>query len=198
VKAGIRRALYEVFAQAIRSCGLSSRQHDPLVDRGDGIMMLVRPLDRVPKTLLLGEFLPALERALARHNGRRSDLAFRLRIAVHAGEVHYDRRGPFGAAVDFTCRLLDAEGLRAALRRASGPTALAVSDHLYQSIVSHRYDGIDPTFHPLAAFVLAGHTQRGWVNVAEGPARAPRGSERLTVLPGYDVGPGVRAGREIA
>jgi hypothetical protein len=103
---------------------------------------------------------------LTQHNARRPDVTCRLRVAVHCGEVHYDRHGPFGEAVDLTCRLVDAPELKARLRLGSESTVLAISDALYGSIVRHRYAGIDDTdYRPLIRIDLAGRPHRGWVLV---------------------------------
>jgi hypothetical protein len=57
-----------------------------------------------------------LQAALARHNAtmalqdpaRAVATQFRLRIAVNAAEVTFDRHGVVGAAIDYTFRLADA------------------------------------------------------------------------------------------
>jgi class 3 adenylate cyclase len=164
-RARLRHALYELLEEALRRSGIAEHLRDPSIDRGDGVLVLVHPSDNVPKTLLLNTLIPALAQLLVHHNRRSPDNAFRLRAAVHAGEIHYDQQGLFGEAVDLTCRLLDAPELKAVLAKSSRPLALAVSDDLYRSIVKHGYDNInDRAFEPLTQFEFAGHPHRGWVH----------------------------------
>jgi hypothetical protein len=50
----------------------------------------------------------------------------RVRMVVHAGEVHYDGHGCFGTELDTAFRLLDAPESKRALARAPGPLVVAV------------------------------------------------------------------------
>lgn len=161
--------MYELLETALESSGIGERHRDPLIDRGDGALVLIRPVDEVPKTLLLTTFVPALGQLLAGHESR-PDHRMRLRVAVHAGEIHYDERGPFGEAIDVTCRLLDAPELKIKLSTTPAALVLVVSDDIYRSLIRHRYDGIDDrAFEPLIHLEIAGDRQRGWVSV---PAEA--------------------------
>jgi class 3 adenylate cyclase len=170
VKAHLRTVMYELLEAALNICGIAEKHRDPLIDRGDGAFLLVRPVDQAPKTLLLSEFIPTLNHLLASHNAEDPD-QLRLRAAIHAGEVNYDRRGCFGETIDLTFRLLDAPESKTALRGASGPLILVVSDTVYQSVVRHGYHGLDEqTFAPLVQVEIAGHQHCGWINrlTAEG------------------------------
>jgi class 3 adenylate cyclase len=164
-----RRLLYELFDQALRTAGITGH-HDPLVDRGDGILALIRPDDQVPKTVLLETFVPTIADLLREHwNG--TDWALRLRVAVHAGEVHYDQWGPFGEAIDLTCRLLDAPDVKRRLRKAAwAPLALVVSDDIYTSVVQQGYDGIDADGYGQVHVNLGGRRHTGWVRCVGMPA----------------------------
>jgi class 3 adenylate cyclase len=164
-KIALRATLYRLFEAALHAGGVHRRHRDPLVNCGDGILTLIRPADGVPKTSLLNRVVPALTQLLADHNARRPGQRLRLRAAVHAGEIHYDRHGCFGEAVDLTFRLLDAPALKATLGRSAAPLALVVSDLIYQSIVRHGYDSIDQdAFRPLVRVGIAGREHRGWVS----------------------------------
>jgi hypothetical protein len=168
-KARLRRALYGLLQAALKASGMSESWVDPLVDRGDGALVLIRPSDHLPKTLLLSMLVPMLYLMLDRHNRDNAEHAFRLRVAVHAGEVQYDERGPFGEALDITCRLLDSHELKVALRNTRSPVALAVSDVIYRSVVLHGYGGIDSRwFLNGVAVEIAGQTHQGWL-LAGGP-----------------------------
>lgn len=164
-KALLRDVMYDVLETALRDSGITDEHRDPFVDRGDGALLLIHPVDAVPKTLLLTTFIPALRDLLAEQVARRPDHRIRLRTAVHAGEVHYDKRGPFGEAIDITCRLLDARELKIKLAQTEAPMVLVVSDDIYRSVIRHGYGGIDDrAFEPLVYLEIGGHTQRGWVH----------------------------------
>src|SRR5436190_10855766 len=136
-KAELRQNMYDVLESALRECGIVEQHRDELVDRGDGALVLVHPVDHLPKTLLLNLFIPALIQLVADHNAHKPNHWFRLRSAVHAGEVHFDRRGAFGEAIDITCRLLDAPELKVQLSQTTAPLVLVVSDDIYRSLVRH-------------------------------------------------------------
>src|SRR5437588_10909670 len=126
--------MYWTLTEALRASGITERYRDPLVDRGDGVMILIRPSDQLPMTLLLSTFIPVL-RQLIQSTGQ----AFRLRIALHAGQVHHDQWGQYGESLDIVCRLLDAPALKDVLANTVAPLALVVSDDTYQSIIRHGY-----------------------------------------------------------
>jgi class 3 adenylate cyclase len=169
-KAQLRHALYELFEESLQVGGITERHRDALIDRGDGILALVHPVDQAPKALLLNSFIPTLSRLLTDHDTHYPDHQFRLRAVVHAGEVHYDNRGCFGEALDLTFRLLDAVEVKRRLLQAAAPLVLVVSDEIHRSIIRHGYPGIDENaFEPLVRVRLAGQRHRGWIHV---PAKA--------------------------
>ena len=84
---------------------------------------------------------------------------------MHAGEIHYDANGCFGEALDIAFRLLDAPGVKKALRTATDPLTLVISGEIYRTIVRHGCDGIDPyAFQPLIRVHVAGHHYPGWIH----------------------------------
>jgi hypothetical protein len=171
-KAQMRDAMYDLIIEALALNGLSDGDHDPFVDRGDGILALIHPTDRVPKTLLLRSVIPTLGRLMTLHNLHYSAEGFRLRVVLHAGEVHVDGRAPFGEALDLAFRLLDADETKLALRRSTAPLVLVISNDLYWSVVRHGYDGIDPkSFSPFVTERHANVLDQGWLHV---PVRARR------------------------
>jgi class 3 adenylate cyclase len=143
VRAQLRTVLFELLDQAFAAGGIGRKHRDAFVDRGDGALCLIRPFDQLPKTLLLATVVPALAELLDKHAQNRPELAFRLRVAVHAGEVHHDSRGPYGEDVDIACRLVDAPELKRQLRENTEPLALAVSREIHRAVVRHGYSGID-------------------------------------------------------
>lgn len=159
----LRADMYDLLENTLTSSGIPQELRDGYMDRGDGAMVLVHPDDRIPKPLLVNRFIPMLRDALAAHT---PDRQFRLRVALHAGDVHFDRRGQFGEDLDLTFRLLEAPELKAQLASSTEPLALVVSDQMHRSAVRHGYDGIDASaFQPLVCVRVGGHTYRGWVQV---------------------------------
>ncbi|MFL6121608.1 hypothetical protein [Actinophytocola sp.] len=147
-RTAVRAALYGVLREAFQAAGLAwpPEGHE---DRGDGVIVLVSPL--VPKVLLIDPLLDCLCAALAEHN-RNARLAerFRLRCAVHAGEVSNDPYGMSGIDLILACRMLDAAELRTALRNCPVDVATSFSDAFYEAAVRHGYRDIDPaTYHPV-------------------------------------------------
>jgi len=177
IKAELRNKTYELFERALRMAGIHHHHRDQFVDRGDGILALIHPVDQVPKALLLNRAVPALNRLLADYNAglprfSHPERQLRIRVVMHAGEVHYDANGCFGEALDVAFRLLDAARVKRALRETADPLILVISGDIYNSVVRHGYDGIDQqAFHPLVRVHLAGQRFPGWIHF---PAQVPQ------------------------
>ncbi len=173
IKGELRNKTYELFEVALRTAGIDKRHHDRFIDRGDGILALIRPVDQVPKALLLNRAVPLLNRLLTEYNASlprhsQSQRQLRIRVVMHAGEVHYDANGCFGEALDVAFRLLDAARVKRALREMDDPLILVVSGDIYSSVVRHGYDDIDhQAFHPLVRVQVAGKRYPGWIHIPE-------------------------------
>jgi class 3 adenylate cyclase len=142
VKGEMRRVLYDLLEQALKAAGIGPRHLEELADRGDGVLILIRPHDDVPKTVLFGRLVPALTALLAEHNAAvgEPELQMRLRVVVHAGEVHDDGRGFYGDDIDVAFRLLNSPAVKRALRQASvAPLVLVTSEEMWHGIVRHGY-----------------------------------------------------------
>src|ERR1700745_1837660 len=136
IKGELRNKTYELFEAALRKAGIDSCHHDRFVDRGDGILALIHPVDQAPKAVVLNRAVPMLSRLLAdyndslpRHSQQQRQL--RMRVVMHAGEVHYDANGCFGEALDVAFRLLDAPHVKKALPETASPLVLVVSSAIY-------------------------------------------------------------------
>lgn len=165
-KARMRDAMYTLVGEAFAHNDITEDDHDPFIDRGDGVVALIHPADRLPKTLLLRSVIPELSSLIDEHNRRRPADRLRFRAVLHAGEVHHDRHANYGEALDVACRLLDSPVTRRALRRTDAPVVLAVSDDIYQSVVRHQYDGIDPlTFSAFSTRRNPDTWDEGWLHV---------------------------------
>ena len=173
IKAELRSKTYELFEAALRRAGIGTSHRDKFIDRGDGILALIHPVDQVPKALLLNRAVPVLGRLLADYNASLPRFGYperqlRIRVVMHAGEVHYDANGCFGEALDVAFRLLDAVRVKRALRETADPLILVISGDIYNSVVRHGYDGIDQqAFHPMVRVHVAGKRFPGWIHLPE-------------------------------
>lgn len=168
MKEKLRSELYGLLGDALGRAGIEPDDCDPLVDRGDGILVLIHPVDHVPKPLLLTRLVPRLHELVLGHNegippAELPVRGLRLRAVLHAGEVHHDVNGPFGAALDVAFRLLDARPVKACLRCSGGPLVLAVSDYLHTEVVRHCYAGIEPSRFTPMIIAVGGKRHRGWL-----------------------------------
>jgi class 3 adenylate cyclase len=178
VKAELRSTLYEAFDAALLEADIRRQYRDRFIDRGDGILALIHPVDQAPKATMLKTVIPALSQRLADYNASlphasREQRQLRVRAVVHAGEVNYDANGCFGEALDIAFRLLDAAHVKKALHEATAdPMILVVSGEIYQAIVRHGYGGIDQhAYHPLVRVRIAGNRYPGWIHIPRQTAR---------------------------
>jgi hypothetical protein len=98
VKGELRNKTYELFEVALGTAGIDKRHRDRFIDRGDGLLALIHLVDRAPKALVLNRVIPFLSRLLAEYNAGLSrpsqpERQLRIRVVMHAGEVHYDANG---------------------------------------------------------------------------------------------------------
>ncbi len=139
----IRQAMYKSLTGAFRWRDWMKCYYE---DRGDGVLLVIHP--RVPKGWLVTVLPEKLEEALASHNAivaqqepvRAAATQVRLRVAVHAGEVTFDRHGVVGAAIDYTFRMADAAPLKDAFAKSPDVCGLIVSDWFYSDVVYHHAD----------------------------------------------------------
>lgn len=172
VKGELRKQVYRLVVEALCVTGIDSRHCDPFTDRGDGVLVLLRPADDLPKPLLISRLIPALARLLAAYNSGISPAdqprVLRLRAVIHAGEVHYDEKGPFGEDLDVAFRLLDAPRFKTYFKSATVPLALVASDYIYQTIIRHGYEGIaGDEFLPLVTVNVGSQRRKGWVQLPQ-------------------------------
>jgi hypothetical protein len=170
VKEELREEVYRLVVSALFVAGIDSRHYDPFTDRGDGLLVLLRPADELPKPLLLSTLIPILARLLVAYNSCISPTEqprmMRLRAVIHAGEVLYDENGPFGEDLDVAFRLLDAPRFKTHFKNATVPLALVASDYIYQTIIRQGYDGIfDQEFLPLVTVNVGDQRRKGWVQL---------------------------------
>jgi tetratricopeptide (TPR) repeat protein len=156
----VRAGLYRVMREAFGRAGIFWDDCS-VEDRGDGVFVLV-PAE-VPKGLLAEYLPPALVTGLRGHNGAHPrPERMRLRMALHAGEVHYDEHGVTGASVNLAFRLLDAAALKAALAGSPGVLAVIVSSWFFDEVVRHSPSGAEAGYRRVQVAVKE-TTATGWV-----------------------------------
>jgi tetratricopeptide (TPR) repeat protein len=162
----VRDALYEVVRRALAEAGISwsACWHE---DRGDGMLVLVSA--QIPKALFVDIVPGVVADGLREHNlCHAGEEQIRLRMALHAGEVQFDRHGVTSAAVNHTFRLLDAQPLRTALANSSGALALITSRWFFEDVVRNSVT-VDPTtYRPV--WVAAKETSTAaWIALPDHP-----------------------------
>ena len=131
----VRNGVYSALARSWEKIGVpwSECQHE---DRGDGALVLV-PSD-IPKAVFVEKLPHVLAEELREHNSENTaGERIRLRLALHAGEVHFDEKGVTGAAVILTFRINEAPELKEALSASPGDLAVVVSSWFYDEVVRH-------------------------------------------------------------
>lgn len=173
-KGYLRKSMYDLFENSLSAGGLTAPYRDSFLDRGDGVLALIHPVDQAPKTVLLDTVVPTLGTLLAEHNRRHSERQFRLRAVVHAGEVTFDDNGCFGEALDVAFRLLNADRVKRILGGSDAPMVLVVSDDVHRCVVRHDYDGIDSKAFRRLMLPRTSHPVRSaWVRVIDAPQGMP-------------------------
>jgi class 3 adenylate cyclase len=170
-----REVLRRVMRAAFGSAGIEWHQLD-VEDRGDGMIIFVPP--SVSKVDLLVPLIPRLATLVHEHNASVGDvLRMRLRVSVHAGEVHRDVDGWVGSDLILACRLIDGEPVRETFRTLPNAfLVLVVSDHIYQGIVRHGYRDIDPATYAEVDVAVKEINTRAWLHVAD-PRSAQGGAK---------------------
>ncbi|MFI0786750.1 hypothetical protein ACH4Q6_14310 [Streptomyces lydicus] len=141
----LRRGLHSLVEDALAAAGVESNMQYR-EDRGDGLIILVSA--DVPKTVLLRSLLVTVPDSLRAYNRMASSSAkMRLRMVLASGEVAFDSYhgtvgGLVGHDLNQSCRLLDAEVLREALRQRDEDCVLCVSAPVYHGVVRHGHRGL--------------------------------------------------------
>jgi hypothetical protein len=159
-----RAALNAMVRAAFRAAGIAWWKL-AVEDRGDGMIVLVPAA--VSKVDLLDPMIPCLAAALWEHNtvAEPAD-RIRLRISVHAGEVHRDACGWVGTDLNLACRLVNSEPVYRQLRRSpQADLVLAVSDTIHRGVVQHGYRRISPASYKPIHVVVKEVNAQAWVHL---------------------------------
>lgn len=145
-------------------------------DRGDGILVLA-PAD-ISKPLFADHLPCTLARALAAHNeAHPPEEQINLRVALHAGEIHYDRHGVTGVALIHAVRLLDSATLKSALATSSEELAIASSSWFYDEVIRHSEQSSAAAYSP-AVVTMKETTAAAWIRLVARPRSATTRAER--------------------
>jgi hypothetical protein len=158
-----RAVLRAVLRSAFRSAGITWRRV-AVEDRGDGMIILVPPT--VSKADILDPIIPNMATMIRQHNvACDAESRIRLRVSVHAGEVHADPAGWVGTDLNVACRLLDSPAAYRHLRRdPSADLVVVVSNVIYHGIVQHRYRRISPAAYIPIHVTIKEVNTRAWLH----------------------------------
>ncbi|MFD1044307.1 hypothetical protein ACFQ1S_01205 [Kibdelosporangium lantanae] len=104
----------------------------------------------IPKAPFI-DIVPRVLATVLRHHNQCHPVEeqVRLRMALHAGEVQFDRHGVTSAAVNHTFRLVDARPAKTALADSPGNLALITSRWFFEDVVRHSLTMDPATFRPV-------------------------------------------------
>jgi hypothetical protein len=142
-KLAMRAVLYDTVSGALGVAEVP-RAECTIEDRGDGMLIIVTAA--VPESRLVGVWQEDVHNRLTEHNkDRPKPQRIRVRVGMHAGQLHHDEHGVAGADVDLACRLGESAPARATLQYAhAAQLVTVVSESLYQSVVRQSGRFIEP------------------------------------------------------
>ncbi|MEU7956249.1 hypothetical protein [Micromonospora humida] len=165
----LRRRLYAILTKTL-AC-IQADHHAELLDRGDGIIAVLRGPMTAPTALR--NLIPCLARELELSN---ADVAapnvMRLRAVLHSGEVIGDEHGYIGSDLNLVFRILDAAALRDHLSHSDAPLVLALSDHVWRE--SHQGDPATQSFTEVSVQVKETSTHAWVASFGTDPHRGPK------------------------
>jgi hypothetical protein len=131
----VRQGMYEVLGTAFAESDIDFDSCES-EDRGDGALVLVPP--DVSKSVIADRLPDRLVAALRRYNSTRIAKAqFKLRVALHSGDIRHDGDGWVGHPVNLAFRILEAVEAKAALRDSDRMVALIASEHFYTEVIKN-------------------------------------------------------------
>jgi hypothetical protein len=161
----VRDGMYRSLMQAFFAAGVPWSECDR-EDRGDGVLVVIPPT--VAKSMLIDSLPEHLAATLVAHNTTHAAAErIRLRMALHAGEIHYDEHGVVGRAIDHTFRLLDAEEFKIALACSTGALAVITSSWFFEEVVWYGSTHIRTAFRPTRV-VLKETDTTAWICIPNG------------------------------
>jgi hypothetical protein len=177
----LRTALYDRLRESFERSGVPFHQCY-CEDRGDGAIVVVP--SRIGTAVLVSPLVDRLRAGLRRHNEVSSEIArIRLRVALHTGEVGTDDHGIVGTAVTYVFRILDAPPLKEALVGSDACLAFIASDQVYDDVIRHAVDLIDPDEYRPVDVRVKETTARAWIRVPSAPPPTRQVTPRDVIAP---------------
>lgn len=162
VRSGMYGALKHAFAQA----GIPWERCE-IGDRGDGAMILIPP--DVSKNRLVARLPAPLIDAIEQHNAdNESQSRIRLRVALHAGEIHRDEHGQTGDQLNFAFRMLDSAAAKKALASSHGVLIIIASEWFYYNVIRHDRAASPQNYRPVQ-FRTKETTAQAWISWVHEP-----------------------------
>ncbi|MFC3453244.1 hypothetical protein [Amycolatopsis speibonae] len=160
----VREWLFSTLEEILVGKG-RSRPGFSLDERGDGALIVIPPdisLTRVVRVFTVD---------LARRVRERNDAGpvtqrIALRVALHVGLVHADPWGSVGSDVNLVARLEGAKTFRRMMRSAEADFGVIVSGAVYEQVVRHHYEDIDPADYRRISVSSKETRTRAWVTFA--------------------------------
>lgn len=160
----VRRGLYEALRQALGEAGVPWDDCDH-EDRGDGVLVVIP--STVAKSLLVEKLPDRLVAALRAYNaGRPENECIRLRLSLHAGEIHYDEHGVTGRSVNLAFRLLDAAEFKHAHDRSTGLLGMITSTWFFDEVVWHSATAERDTYRRIRVVAKETDTD-AWIRLVD-------------------------------
>lgn len=183
IVAALRRLVRDLL---VADLGLSTDEIR-MTGRGDGFIIALP--GRLPKEAITEAITLIFPQRLESYNLMAPPAeSFRVRVAVHAGDAIVDDDGQWsGIAITATCRLVDADVLRRALRASPGSmVVVAVSESWHESVMA---EGFHPEYGWRRVRIdVKDFSSSAWISVpglssplgltrddlSEGPSHGPR------------------------
>jgi class 3 adenylate cyclase len=190
----VHDGLYKALHQALREAGIGwdDCYHE---DRGDGVLILAPP--GIPKARFSDDLPYRLAEALRLHNQAHPVAEhIRLRMALNAGEIVFDKHGVVSDALNKTYRLLESIPLKEALRDTPGVLAVIASSWFYEEVIRQSEKFEAEIYQPVTVDVKETATV-AWVatpvRLGAAPPRARGGPWRIRLRDseGGIHGPGI-------
>jgi hypothetical protein len=181
----VRRGMYGALKTAFSVARIPWERCE-VGDRGDGALILV-PAD-VSKNRLVTRLPELLVAAIEEHNAHCQPQArIRLRMALHAGEVHRDEHGPTSDSLNFAFRLLDSDQARKALASSAAILVLIISEWFHQNVVRHDR-AANPDAYRQVGFATKETLARAWIRRLGDPTEVTEAASNGRPPSHMDVG----------
>lgn len=125
--------LYEVLHAALTASGVDYKRCE-IEDRGDGALIMIPP--DFSKSTLIDRLPDRLVAEIRRYNATRVPAArFKLRVAIHAGDIRHNATSWVGPAVNLAARILEAAEVKSAFAQSDRLVALIASHYFYSEVI---------------------------------------------------------------